>query len=319
MTEQVLLTGAGQVGAQMIKILNEDYGVRPYVLDLCFDFNYLDTIVPRDWYTPIVGSVLDSALISRTLKDFSISRISHSAAILPMRVGHDPHPGFFEVNVHGTSNMIFQAMDAGVQRFLMFSTNGVYQFREHGVLAPVDEDYPTGLSSHNSYGNSKVTAEYLLKELTNAGMIEGHILRPGEIYGPVFKRSGDDPLYWRAMFDAAILGQPYTLKGHPEHLLDWVYCKDVARAACLVLMAETVPRIAYNISFGKCMGIYNIKEELDRRYPGNKVRLEACGEGGWGYPLSMRRIKEDLQFTPNYSLADGIDDYVKWFEANSAG
>lgn len=319
MTDQVLITGAGQVGAQMIKILNEEYGVRPLVLDLCFNFDYLDTIIPRDWYIPISGSVLDSPLIEKTLKDYSISRISHSAAILPMRVGHDPHPGFFEVNVHGTSNMIFQAMAGGVQRFLLFSTNGVYQFRDHAVLGPVDEDYPTGLSSHNSYGNSKATAEYLLKELVNAGMIEGHILRPGEIYGPVFRRSGDDPLYWRAMLDAAILGEAYTLKGHPEHLLDWVYCKDVARAACLVLMADKVPSIAYNISYGQCIGIYDIKKELDRRYPGNKISFEDCREGGWRFPLSMERIKTDLQFTPDYSLADGINDYINWFKSNKFG
>jgi len=319
MTEKVLLTGAGQVGAQMIKLLHEEYGVTPVVIDLKFDWDYLDTVIPRDYYTPVQGSVLDKALIADTLKKHGITRISHSAAVLPMRVGHDPHPGFFEVNVHGTSDLIFAAMDAGVKRFLMFSTNGVYQFREHGVSAPVDEDYPTGLCLHNSYGNSKAIVENLLKEVTMAGRIEGCILRPGEIYGPVFSRPQDTDIYWKSMIDAAIDGTPFTLKGHPEHRLDWVYCKDVAEAACLVLMADEVPSPAYNISYGHCMGIYDIKEELDRQYPGNKVEFQDCSRGGWNYPQSNRRLKEDMGFERQFDLAAGIADYAAWYEQVKKG
>ena len=86
----------------------------------------------------------------------------------------------------------------------MFSTNGVYQFRQHKVDAPVSEDFPSGLSPHNSYGNSKASAEYLLRELTNQGNFDGKIIRPGEIYGPVMSRDGEDSIYWKGMFDAAI-------------------------------------------------------------------------------------------------------------------
>lgn len=312
LSEQVLLTGAGQVGAQMIKILNEEYAVTPFVLDLHFDFEYLDTIVPREWYVPIQGSVLDKTLVDSILRDHAITRITHSAAILPMRVGHDPHPGFFEVNVHGTSNMIFAAINAQVRRFLMFSTNGVYQFQEHGVTGPIDEDYPTGLTRHNSYGNSKATAEYLLKELTRAGSIEGRIIRPGEIYGPVFTKPGDDDLYWKAMFDAAIKGESYVLSGHPEHRLDWVYCKDVAKAACKILMKDKVASEVYNVTFGQCIGIYDIKSELDRQYPNNKVMIEECETGGWKYPLSNERLKKEIFFEPGFSLSRGIQDYARW-------
>ncbi len=313
MPSNVLLTGAGQVGAQMIRILNEDYNVTPVVLDLRFDWEYLDTIVPRDWYVPIEGSILDGELVKNVLNDHQINRISHSAAVLPMRVGHDPHPGFFEVNVQGTSSLLFAALDAGVERFLMFSTNGVYQFRDHGVDAPVDEDYPTGLSVHNSYGNSKATAEYLLKELTRAGKIEGRIIRPGEIYGPVCKRKGDDELYWKSMIDAAITGEHYVLEGHPEHRLDWVYCKDVANAACNILMLQDVPSEAYNATFGKCMGIYDIKEELDRQFPGNRVEIVNCGKGGWNFPQSNERLRKELGVSPRFDLASGIKDYADWF------
>lgn len=310
--QKVLLTGAGQVGAQMIRLLHEEYGVTPVVLDLQFNWELLDSVVDRDWFVAVQGSILDHALVRETLRSHQIEHISHSAAVLPMRVGHDPHPGFFEVNVNGTASLIFVALEAGVRRFVMFSTNGVYQFREHGVSAPVDEDYPTGLSLHNSYGNSKATAEFLLKELTLAGRIEGRILRPGEIYGPVISRPGDDEIYWKSMFDAAITGEPFLLEGHPEHRLDWVHCKDVARAACKVLISDKVPSLAYNVTYGRCVGIYDIKVELDRLFPGNRVELRDCGHGGWNHPLSNRRLAEELDIVPEFDLAAGISDYAEW-------
>lgn len=315
MTEQVLLTGAGQVGAQMIRLLNRDYGIRPIVLDVKFDRQYLDTIVDPEGYVAVEGSVLDGVLLRHVMQTYGITRVSHSAAVLPMRVGHAPHPGFFEVNVHGTSQAIFAALECGVEAFLMFSTNGVYQFREHEVVAPVSEDFPVGLSLHNSYGNSKVTAEMLLRELTMAGRIAGRVIRPGEIYGPVLSGEGEEPIYWKAMFDAAIEGRPYTLSGHPEHRLDWVYAKDVANAAVKLLMSETVPGFAYNAAFGQCRGIYDLKAVIDRLYPGNQVQLEDCSRGGWEFPLDSSRLEIDLGVSFKYDLEAGLRDYATWFES----
>ncbi|WP_020406909.1 NAD-dependent epimerase/dehydratase family protein [Hahella ganghwensis] len=313
--QHVLLTGAGQVGAQMIKLLHQHYGVTPVVMDIQFNWEYLDTLVERDWFIPVEGSILDTELVEETLRKYQIRHISHSAAVLPMRVGHDPHPGFFEVNVHGTAGVIFAALRQGVENFVMFSTNGVYQFREHGVSGPVNEDYPTGLSVHNSYGNSKATVEYLLKELTLAGRINGRVLRPGEIYGPVFSRPGDTEIYWKSMFDAAIQGRPFTLEGHPEHRLDWVYGKDVAQAATTLLMSDEVPGFAYNVTYGQCMGIYDIKDALDKLYPGNEVVLKDCSRGGWNYPLDNGRLKKELGVVPAYDLEAGIKDYAAWLNS----
>ena len=194
------------------------------------------------------------------------------------------------MNVHGTSTLIFSAVRHEVRNFVRFSTNGVYQFREHGVHAPVSEDYPTGLSPHNSYGNSKAIVECLLNELTMAGKIRGRVLRPGEIYGPVMSRVGEPEIYWKSMLDAAIHGREFTLDGHPEHRLDWVYAKDVARAAVALLLDETQRSrsFSFNVSYGTCMGVYDIKGALDRLYPDTVCQQDApfC-EIGVGFPCTV--------------------------------
>ena len=312
--ERILLTGAGMVGAQIIKLLVDEYHLKPVVIDLEFRWPYLDTIVDRRSFVAVQGSIFDRDLVERTLKEHTIHRVVHTAAALPMRVGHAAHPGFYQVNTWGTANLMFACVACGVERFVMFSTNSVYQFRQHGVTGPVNEDYPTGLNPHNSYGNSKATAEFLLRELTEDGAFDGKIIRPGEIYGPVMQREGDTPIYWKAMLDAAIQGRSFVLEGHPEHRLDWVYCKDVARLACLLLMAEKTPHIAYNASYGRCMGIYDIAVCLYKLFPGHQVELRNCGRGGWNYPLNVDRARDDLGFRPQFDLERGIQDYMEWYK-----
>ncbi|MCG3148404.1 MAG: 3 beta-hydroxysteroid dehydrogenase/Delta 5--_4-isomerase [Verrucomicrobiae bacterium] len=309
----ILMTGIGLVGAQIVKQLKQEHGIRPVVLDLHFQWPYLDTILDRGDFIAVEGSILDQQLVADTLRQHDIERIVHTAAVLPLRVGHAAHPGFYQVNSWGTANLMFQARQAGVRKFVMFSTNGVYQFRQHPVTAPVAEDFPSGLSRHNSYGNSKAVAEFLLRELVEDGAFHANILRPGEIYGPVMVRPGDDPIYWLAMLNAAIAGQSYVLENHPEHRLDWVYCKDVAALAVRLLLADATPHIEYHAASGRCMGIYDFKAELDRQFSGNRVELRNCKHGGWNHPLSMNRAKTDLDFAPRYDLARGIADFVEWF------
>ena len=314
--QNILITGMGLVGTQLVKKIYKN-NIKPLVIDIDFYWPYIDTILNRSEFIPIKGSILDSDLVSKILHKYEIQCIVHTAAVLPMRVGHDAHPGFYHVNTWGTANLMFLARQSGVKKFVMFSTNGVYQFREHKVDGPVTEDFPSGLSHHNSYGNSKAAAEALLRELNDKGDFEGNIIRPGEIYGPVMPRPGDDPIYWKGMIDSAIEGNPFLLEGHPEHRLDWVYCKDVAEIAYRLIFANHSPHVAYNATYGQCLGIYDFKAKLDDFFPGNKIELRNCEKGGWNHPLNMKRVANDLNFVPYYDLGRGLSDYIEWYAENN--
>jgi nucleoside-diphosphate-sugar epimerase len=194
----------------------------------------------------------------------------------------------------------------------MFSTTGVYQFRKYGVNGAVTEAYQSGLNKTNAYGNSKVIVEYLIRELTYLGKINGKIIRPGEIFGPVNSRNNDDPIFWKGMIDAAIKGEPFELVNHPEHRLDWVYCKDVANVAVKVLITEGEYN-EYHAASGRLTGIYDFKNTLDNLFPSNKISLVNCTIGGWNFPLSVERMKEDLDYEPLFNLERGIEDYKTWY------
>lgn len=310
--KRTLVVGAGMVGAHVLSDLVRT-GVRPVVVDVRIDRAFLDSIVPPDTYEAIRGSITDREFVSETFRSHDIDVAINTAAVLPMRVGHSAHPGFYEVNTWGAANLMFRAIEAGVRRVVQFSTNGVYQFRKHDVTRPVSEDFPTGLTKGNSYANSKAASEYLLHELREEGRLDGVIVRPAEVFGTVVSRPGDDAIYWQQMLDAAIDGRELVLRGEPEHRLDWVYCRDVARLAVLLATRPNIPpHPAYNAALGQVLGIYDWLDALDEVFPNHGVRLKNCGRGGWEHPLSTDRARTDLGFEAEYGLQEGIRDYAAW-------
>ncbi len=84
------------------------------------------------------------------------------------------------LNVAGTDNVARTALREGVTRFIHMSTVAVYG-REPGVRLHEERPLcPTG----DPYGDTKLLAERLLRELALEGALELTVLRPTVIYGP---------------------------------------------------------------------------------------------------------------------------------------
>jgi nucleoside-diphosphate-sugar epimerase len=101
----------------------------------------------------------------------------HTAALVGMP---SDVSGFWAVNVRGTRLAIEAARDAGVKRFVHFSS--VVTF---GLEFPdgVDERWPvrpTGVA----YVDTKIAAEQVALQAHAAGDVEVTVVRPGDVYGP---------------------------------------------------------------------------------------------------------------------------------------
>lgn len=307
----VLVLGAGMVGAHIVEEL-KTRGQEVLLVDVYFDDRYIASICGDDGYSRRQGTVTDPYFVRDILEEFGVTRVINGAAILPMRVGHTAHPGFFEVNAWGGANVMFAAKAHGVERLIHMSTNGVYRFRDNHVDGPVGEDFPTGLTFGNSYGNTKAVVEFLAHELLVEGGFEVSVVRPGEIFGTMVPRSGDGEVFWQRMVEAAMSDRKLIVSGEPEHRLDWIYCKDVARFVVDLTLKDGPVAPAYNVSMGAIMGIYDWMESLDRLFPNHQVSLDSCGRSGWNYPLDTRLARQDVAFEPLFSLDSGIRDYVSW-------
>jgi nucleoside-diphosphate-sugar epimerase len=124
-----------------------------------------------------------------------------------------PWPAFEELTVRGTENMLRATIDAGVPRFLLFSTTGVYAPMRPGS-PPLTEDAPYGGpdSPWGSYGRAKVLAEQAALRAQREDRLTVTIVRPVSVYGP-----GDHTFFPRIIrflrgLTAAWIGDrnPYT-------------------------------------------------------------------------------------------------------------
>jgi UDP-glucose 4-epimerase len=95
----------------------------------------------------------------------------------------DPIKAYREVNVDGTLNLVKQAAEAGVMRFVYVSSikvngesTGARPFTANDTPAPTDP-----------YGLSKMEAEAVLRAFSETSGIEVVIVRPPLVYGPGVK------------------------------------------------------------------------------------------------------------------------------------
>ena len=104
---------------------------------------------------------------------------------------NDPTEGeaaFKEVNLHGTANLVRQAAEAGLKRFVFMSTIKV--LGESGEdVAPDDAPSP-----YDAYAVSKTEAEAAIRDL--AGPMDHAILRPPLVYGPGVKANFERLMRW---------------------------------------------------------------------------------------------------------------------------
>lgn len=147
----------------------------------------------------VTGELRDVAAWQASLN--GVDCICHFAAAF-REAGVDDDT-FRRVNVEGTRELATAAAKAGVKRFVLCGTAGVYGQRVPGI---VDERSP--MRPWNIYEITKVEAEQSLRDAAAAHDMEYAIVRPSTVYGP-----GDERLL--KMFRAAAKGRfPLFGPGH---------------------------------------------------------------------------------------------------------
>jgi UDP-glucose 4-epimerase len=228
MTDEItLVTGAsGFLGKAVMKLLAEQKQ-RAIGLD------------PRaSATTQVVDDLSERSKLAKLLAGEKITHVIHAGGVSgPMVLADDPLK-VVTINVLGSLNLLYAAIDAGVRTFVYCSSAAALgSFHE---TTPVDETYP--LRPNNTYSASKAAMEMVLRGLWGAIPLDLCSLRFTVIYGP-----GRETTYTVEEIVGAALGGN-TARIAP--MADWpyVYIDDAARAAVQACYAKGRKQLSYFIA-----------------------------------------------------------------------
>lgn len=163
--QHIFITGAsGFIGRSMATRFRE-LGATVTGVDLAADpENGVvagDTTKPDDWSHALEG----------------VDIVIHTAALLGPAY---PLKRAWDVNVNGTHHVLRASIEAGVKRFVHFSSIMAYGFE---FPDGVDETYPVQVNG-DVYTDTKINSEAVVLAAHAAGEIDATVIRPGDVWGP---------------------------------------------------------------------------------------------------------------------------------------
>lgn len=286
----VLVTGAaGYVGSVVAPaLLAADHLVRA-----------CDIVAPLAG-DPLVGDLCDASFQRDSVR--GIDAVVHLAALV--RVGRESAEELRlirAINVEATRGLVAAAAAAGVRRFIVASTCGLYGVSD----APAAEDHP--VTSTSPYAESKLEAERIVLSATTNDFA-GTVLRFATIFG-ASRRVSFEPLA-NALVQDAVVNRRVVIFGASARR-PFVHVQDAARAVALVLgrRPDEVAGQIYNVGGD---GLVHTKAEiaslLQGMVPGLVVETKPEADVR-DYAVDFGKIGR-LGFATQHTLRDGLREVV---------
>jgi UDP-glucose 4-epimerase len=193
-----------------------------------------------------------------------VRALIHLAAILPSAFRADPFLGA-EVNLTGTIELVREAVNAHVQRFVFASSRSVYGVNSSSRL--LTEEDP--VTPQDTYGAAKCAIESIGEILDRTKTIEFVSLRIATVVGPGVQRSAS---VWRSqIFEGASGFNSMKIPHAASAMLPLVYVDDVARALIVLAHAPKLGASKYNTP----VEIWKVSElkEVIEKVRGSRVEL----------------------------------------------
>jgi UDP-glucose 4-epimerase len=289
--------GAGYIGAHVVRAL-ADAGLPPVVIDDLSSGH--EGFVPVD--VPFVrGTILDQALVERTLREHDVEGVIHVAGYKYAGVSVQRPLHTYEQNVEGTRVVLAAMADAGVDKLVFSSSAAVYGTPD---VPLVTEDLPKRPAS--PYGESKLIGEWLIRDQAVSTAESPHPLRHTSLRYFNVVGSGDPVIYdtsphnlFPIVFEKLIAGETPRINGDDydtadgTNVRDYVHVADIAAAHAVAarrLVAGEAIEPAYNLGSQNGLSVREIMDAMARvtgidftpgigpRRAGDPDRIVATGE-----------------------------------------
>lgn len=326
---KVLVTGAsGFIGGHLVDVLVERGEEVHALVQPGEDAHRLQTL---KGVTVLYGDLTDAASLKRAVQ--GVQRIYHVAA----KTGPwGQEEAYRAVNVQGLADLVYAALDAGVQRIVHTSSITVYGHHLHGLIT---EDFPYH-AEPNPYSRTKIASEKLVFNLVKQYGAPIVVVRPAWVYGP-----GDSASFSR--FARLIESGKGFIIGAGKNRVPVVYVRDVAQG--LVRAGEAGDHVigrAYNLADSRCVTqveyLNAIADALQaprvsRRLPFSALYLAGrAAEIVWpvidrekttppplttygitllgrNQQFSIERAQRELGYAPEFDVKRGVAEGIRWY------
>lgn len=231
----------------------------------------------------------------------------HSVAFSAREPSYDA-----SVNVVGLINVLDAAVSAKTRKIVFASSAATYGTPLH---LPIDESHPQVPES--PYGITKMVGEHYLRVYGAAQGLRYTSLRYGNVYGPRQDPNGEAGVI--AIFCNRILrGEPIRVDWDGEQQKDYVFAGDVVRAN--LLAAERGDGEVVNVGTGIGTSVNALHRAIARAVGRDVEVTHAPKRAGdvRACVFAIEKAKRVLNWAPAVSLADGIDETVRFFRQQPA-
>jgi nucleoside-diphosphate-sugar epimerase len=278
--------------------------------------------LPAEWEQVEVGAIGPDTVWDAALG--GVHAVVHLASHSP-RAGASPADtaeSYQRVNVAGSEGLARAAAAAGVRRLVYLSTVKV-----NGEATPIDAPFTADMPPHprDAYGECKWHAEQVLREISaNSGM-EVVILRSPLVYGPRVRAN------FLALLRLVERGLPVPL-GSVRNRRSMMYVNNLADVIVRCIDAPAAGGQTYLVSDDMDVSTLELMEriaaQLGRKlhsWPVPVALLRGLGKLTGKSPVierltgslvvDARKLREQLDWTPPFTLDDGLRETVRWYLA----
>jgi UDP-glucose 4-epimerase len=267
----------------------------------------------------VVGELTDPKVIADAIDGTGkagagkadVAGVVHLAAITSVLRSVQHPVATYQANVAVTQELLEVCRQAGVDRFIMASTNAVV-----GDIGYATMDEATPLRPLTPYGATKAAAEMLLHGYAGAYGITTSALRFTNIYGPGMQHKDS---FVPRMMRAALSGGGVQIYGDGLQRRDFVHIDDAVTA----VLAAWDRRFTGTAIVGSGASV-TVLELLDaaRRVTGCPLPAEHVAAKPGEMPaviVDTGRAREQLGYRPSVSLVDGLATVWQDFKASAYG
>jgi UDP-glucose 4-epimerase len=309
----VVIGGAGLIGSHVVdELVGEDVG--EIVVFDNFSRGTQENLAgalrdDRVRVYELGGDILRTDILDSALK--GADGVFHLAALWLLHC-HEYPQSAFEVNIHGTFNVLRSCVVNDVGRLVYSSSASVYG---DAVEEPMTEEHP--FNNQNFYGATKIAGEAMAHAYFHRYALPFVGLRYMNVYGPRQDYRGAYIAVIMKMLDSIDRGEPLVIYGDGSQAYDFVYVGDCGRANVCAMRAESTDRF-YNVGTGVRTTIKELAETL-LEITGSSVGVRYEAEGMTFVTSrigSTQRAEAELGFSAKTPLKEGLQALVDWRTAH---